>query len=208
MSAPDRFEAEQGGAVTPFRRRKDADQTRHDILLAAGHRFARAGYAAVRLKDIADDVGVTAPLIVRYFGSKESLFREVATDEGGPTIDKADLDGPLDSLGIRLAAMLVPYWLDRTFHFPAIALVRSLDFEEAKVLFAAEFTRRLLEPLAQVLPGPDAQLRAKLIAAQVMGVGLFGLGVLIEPDVAPPSAAELDRLIALFGSALQASISG
>jgi hypothetical protein len=41
-----------------------------------------------------------------------------------------------------------------------------------------------------------------------MGVGLFGLGVLIEPDVAPPSADELDRLIALFGSALQASISG
>lgn len=193
-------------AGSGLRRRRNSDATRHDILVAAGRRFARAGYAAVRLKDIADDVGITAPLVIRYFGSKEALFREVATDEGGPTIDRADLHGPMHTLGHRLAEVLVAYWLDRATNFPSIALVRSLDFEEAKTLFASEFTRRLLAPLTEALPGPDAELRARLIASQVMGIGLFGLGMLIEPDAPTPDTTELDRLIALFGAALQATI--
>ena len=197
----------QGVEEAPgLRRRRNSDATRHEILVAAGRRFARAGYAAVRLKDIADDVGVTAPLVIRYFGSKEALFRAVATDEGGPTIDRADLDGPRETLGHRLAELLVTYWLDRTTNFPSIALVRSLDFEEAKTLFLSEFTRRLLTPLTEVLPGPDAELRARLIAGQFMGIGLFGLGVLIEPDVSTPDAAQLDRLVALLGAALQATV--
>lgn len=192
--------------TSTLRPKRSSGETRHEILVAAGRRFARAGYAAVRLKDIAEDVGITAPLVNRYFGSKEALFREVARDEGGPTIDRADLDGPLDSLGHRIAAILVTYWLDRTTNFPSIALVRSLDFEEAKSLFAAEFARRLVTPLTEVLPGPDPNLRARLIASQAMGVGLFGLGVLLDPDVAAPGDAELRRLLALFGAALQASI--
>jgi AcrR family transcriptional regulator len=190
------------------RRRRNSDATRHEILLAAGRRFARAGYAAVRLKDIADDVGVTAPLVIRYFGSKEALFREVATDEGGPTIDRADLDGPRETLGHRLAVLLVAYWLDRARNFPSVALVRSLDFEEAKALFVSEFARRLLTPLSEALPGPDAALRARLVASQFMGIGLFGLGVLIEPDVSTPDEAQLDRMVGLFGAALQATIDG
>ena len=36
--------------------------------------------------------------------------------------------------------------------------------------------------------------------------GLFGLGMLIEPDAPRPDAAQLDRLVALFGAALQATI--
>ena len=206
MSTNDLAPARSHVIASNLRPRRNSDETRHEILVAAGRRFARAGYAAVRLKDIAHDVGITAPLVIRYFGSKEALIREVATDEGGPTIDRADLDGPLDSLGGRIATLLVAYWLDRTTNFPSIALVRSLDFEEAKTLFVDEFARRLVTPLADVLPGPDPDLRARLIASQVMGVGLFGLGVLLDPDVAAPGEAELRRLVALFGAALQATI--
>jgi AcrR family transcriptional regulator len=188
------------------RRKKCAEQTRRDILIAAGRRFARAGYAAVRLKDIADDVGVTAPLVIRYFGSKQALFREVARDESGPTIAMADLDGPLETLGQRLAAVVISYWLDPGAQFPSIALVRALEFDEAKSLFTAELTRRVVEPLSAVLQGPDAGLRASLIASQIMGFGMFDLGVLVEPDVAPPSDSEIEHLIILFGAALQAAI--
>ncbi|NMH97355.1 TetR/AcrR family transcriptional regulator [Pseudonocardia acidicola] len=188
------------------RRKKCAEQTQRDILVAAGRRFARAGYAAVTLKDIAADVGVTAPLLVRYFGSKRDLFREVAQAEPDPTIDTADLEGPLETLGRRLARLLVTYWLDPNVRFPAIALVRSLDVEEAKSLFAEEMNRRLVDPLAAVLPGSDARLRARLIAAQVVGAGLFALGVLLEPDAGPPAADEVEDIVALMGASLQAFI--
>lgn len=198
--------ATDGAWEHPPRRKKCAEQTRRDILVAAGRRFARAGYAAVRLKDIADDVGVTAPLVIRYFGSKQALFREVAQDEGGPTILTAELDGPLETLGQRLAAVVISYWLDPGVQFPSIALVRALEFDEAKNLFTTELARRIIEPISAILPGPDAELRARLIASQIMGFGMFDLGVLVEPDVAPPTDSEIERLIILFGAALQASI--
>jgi len=60
------------------KRSRNATKTRRDILDAAGQRFARAGYSHVTLKQIADDIGVTPALVVRYFGSKRSLFEDVA----------------------------------------------------------------------------------------------------------------------------------
>jgi AcrR family transcriptional regulator len=196
------------GDVRAPRPKKTSDQTRNDILSAAGRRFSRAGYVNVRLKDIADDVGVTAPLIIRYFGTKEALFREVAINETGPTIESVDLAGPLDSLGQRLAEMCVGYWLDRTANFPSIALIRSLDFEEAKGLFLAEFARRLICPLTEALPGPGAEIRAKLISAQFMGVGLFGLGLLTDPDAPLPNKTDQQRLVNMLARTLQVCING
>src|SRR6478752_297606 len=64
--------AHQPGAPSP--RRRDAAETRRLLLRAALHRFARQGYAATTVREIADDAGVTAALISRYFVSKEGLF--------------------------------------------------------------------------------------------------------------------------------------
>jgi AcrR family transcriptional regulator len=55
-------------------RRRDATDTRRRLLAAARRRFARDGYSATTVRDIADDVGVNIALINRYFGSKEGLF--------------------------------------------------------------------------------------------------------------------------------------
>ncbi|MCZ7373824.1 TetR/AcrR family transcriptional regulator [Micromonospora sp. WMMC250] len=56
------------------RRRRDATETRQLLLDAARQRFARDGYAATTVRDIADDAGVNVALISRYFSSKEGLF--------------------------------------------------------------------------------------------------------------------------------------
>jgi hypothetical protein len=40
-----------------------------------------------------------------------------------------------------------------------------------------------------------------------MGVGLFGLGLLTDPDAVPPGETERERLIELLAAALQISIS-
>ncbi|NGP77953.1 TetR/AcrR family transcriptional regulator [Balneolaceae bacterium YR4-1] len=50
---------------------------RGNILEAALDEFAGNGLAGARLKNIADDVGVTKAMIHYYFGSKENLFKEV-----------------------------------------------------------------------------------------------------------------------------------
>lgn len=44
---------------------------------AAARRFAREGYAAVALEDVASDAGATRGAVYHHFGSKEGLFRAV-----------------------------------------------------------------------------------------------------------------------------------
>ena len=59
---------------------RDRDRTaRARIRDAAIARFAEHGIAATRLKAIAEDVGVSQPLVIHHFGSKEGLRR--ACDE-------------------------------------------------------------------------------------------------------------------------------
>ena len=71
----------------PRPRRRDAASTRQLLLDAARRRFARDGYAATTVRDIADDAGVNVALISRYFDSKEGLFEAclaAAVDELAP----------------------------------------------------------------------------------------------------------------------------
>ena len=61
-------------STPPVTRRRDAAATRQLLLDAARQRFAREGYAATTVREIADDAGVNVALISRYFESKEGLF--------------------------------------------------------------------------------------------------------------------------------------
>src|SRR5260370_8154896 len=55
-------------------RPRNAIATREAILRAALIAFSRAGYDGAGVREIAQDAGVTAMLVNRYFGSKEALF--------------------------------------------------------------------------------------------------------------------------------------
>ncbi|WP_034344661.1 TetR/AcrR family transcriptional regulator [Deinococcus misasensis] len=52
-------------------------QRRNHIIQAAYHAIYQRGYASVTLADIAQQAGVAKGTLVYYFGSKESLFKEV-----------------------------------------------------------------------------------------------------------------------------------
>jgi TetR/AcrR family transcriptional regulator len=53
------------------------EQTRRAILQAAEECFAARGPAGASTREIAATAGVTQPLVLHYFGSKDALFREV-----------------------------------------------------------------------------------------------------------------------------------
>lgn len=61
----------------PRRRAVQAEQTRREILHAARGRFARDGYAATSLKDIATDAGVSVQTLYDSVGSKADLVRRL-----------------------------------------------------------------------------------------------------------------------------------
>jgi AcrR family transcriptional regulator len=52
-------------------------QRREQILDAATRAFARAGYTATKLEDIAAEAGITQVILYRHFESKSDLYRAV-----------------------------------------------------------------------------------------------------------------------------------
>jgi AcrR family transcriptional regulator len=56
------------------RRERARERARRDILESAARVFARRGYAAATLAELAEAAGYAAPSLYRYFGSKEEIF--------------------------------------------------------------------------------------------------------------------------------------
>lgn len=61
--------------------RRSAAEARDRILEATGKRLLQEGPSALRLQEIAADVGVSHPTILHHFGSREALVREVVERE-------------------------------------------------------------------------------------------------------------------------------
>ncbi|MCG5468553.1 TetR family transcriptional regulator [Micromonospora sp. LAH09] len=83
-------------------RRRDATETRQLLLDAARQRFARDGYAATTVRDIADDAGVNVALINRYFSSKEGLF-EACLRAAGDELRRTTGQTPADRVPEAIA---------------------------------------------------------------------------------------------------------
>ena len=58
-------------------KKKLVSESRQQILDAALGLFAQKGYAATTIREIVDAVGITAPSLYYYFGSKEGLYMEL-----------------------------------------------------------------------------------------------------------------------------------
>jgi AcrR family transcriptional regulator len=61
----------------PARRERAREHARRDILLAAAEVFARRGYAAATLAELAEAAGFAPPSLYRYFSGKEEMFRSL-----------------------------------------------------------------------------------------------------------------------------------
>jgi AcrR family transcriptional regulator len=150
------------------RRARDSAATRAAILTAARGQFAAVGYERAGLRDIAAVAGVNVALVARYFGSKEELFRRAVTDAFALG---ALLDGERPALGLRLASAVLQKESGGTLD-PLLALLRSASTEPAASLLRASLDQGFIRPLADWLGDESAEVRAGLIAAQLMGLAV------------------------------------
>jgi TetR/AcrR family transcriptional regulator len=110
-------------ASRPVARQARGDATRSAILSAAEQVFAEVGYAAARLEDVAQVVGIRRPSIVYYFPGKQQLYDEVEADiftamHQFVTERMQGANTPLDRL-----LGLVDAWLDFLVHRPTAARI-------------------------------------------------------------------------------------
>ena len=156
----------------PRGRRPGSSDTREAILAAARERFARHGYDRTRIRDVAEDAGVDAALVHYFFGSKDGLFVAAMQLPFRP----ADVIAPvlaegLDGLGERIVRRTLSVWDDAGSRAALLALVQGASAHPGAAEALRQFMRReLLARIAGVIVADRPQLRANLVASQVIGL--------------------------------------
>jgi AcrR family transcriptional regulator len=183
----------------PTPRPRDAEQTRADILRAARIAFATRGYTQAGIRDIAKEAGITAALVVRYFGSKRDLFLSAIASDGKLT---AVFEGERENLGQRVVQYLMTKPI-READTLSMMLLGAAD-EEIRELSTKNLQETLTRPLARWLGGPDAEARAVLILSVISGVWTYRVLLPIKPLSGTPDAA----VVSALASMLQGLIDG
>ncbi|MGV9890491.1 TetR/AcrR family transcriptional regulator [Streptomyces sp. NPDC003395] len=184
------------GAAAPARR--DAETTRADILRAARYLLARHPHADITLKAVAERAGVSAPLVLKYFGNKDALFARVMSFASDA---EALLDAPLDDLGRHMVRHVLVSQREQGAD-PILRIVFApLHGEHGEVL-RANFRGQVTARLAARLTGPDAALRAELAVATVLGLGVM-VGIARGDEV---RAMPVDDLVERYGPTVQAQL--
>ncbi len=166
-------------------------RTEAAILKAARDLFAEKGFERTTIRGVAAGAGVDPALVMQHFGSKENLFAAAsrwkddhgrivtATSDSLPSAALADLFDDFES-GDREAAT---------------ALMRNcLTHPSAARIMRDEVMCDRAAAIAGTMSGEDAELRAGLFSACMIGLGMARYLLEIEP-VASASREELHRLM-------------
>ncbi|MFE9452844.1 TetR family transcriptional regulator [Streptomyces sp. NPDC006739] len=185
-------------AQSPAPVRRDAEVTKAAILKAARQLLARHAHADITLKAVAKRAGVSAPLVLKYFGNKDALFARVMSFD----TDAADLlDAPLEDLGRHMVRHVVASQRERGSDPLLRIAFAPLHGDHGDVL-RANFRAQVTERLADRLPGPDAGLRAELAVATLVGLGVM-YGIARGPHL---HAADITAIADRYGPAVQAQL--
>ncbi|APR81105.1 Transcriptional regulator, TetR family protein [Minicystis rosea] len=138
--------------------------------------FSKLGYAKASIRDIAADAGITAALVVRYFGSKEKLFDQAVAEafDLGETFATTDRG----KLGEAIAAQL--FSAQQDVDLTAMMLLAATDPSvnaRARRLAHA----RMLQPMAKLIGGPGAERRAAMILSVATGIWFYRFKLPLKP---------------------------
>ncbi|OOC55107.1 MULTISPECIES: TetR/AcrR family transcriptional regulator [Nocardiopsis] len=179
--------------MTPTRRR-DKAATRAALLDAARLRFARHGYDGTGVREIAADAGVDPALVFRYFGSKKELYAQAVR----PEIPEGLADGTDRSAAVLADTLLhevvLADWDEYGGEHPLLVMLRSSGRAEVREQLRAQLCDGYLRQFAERLPGTSPELRAEMLGALLLGLGVMR-SVVGSPAL---NAASPERTRALF----------
>ena|GEM_PF-1752374 len=126
------------------------------IFQAATELFCKNGYSGTRMTDIANAVGVTKPIIYRYFSSKEELFGEwvdliLAQERHELASLLANFDCPLRETTKSILDRSLRGLGNQTMMAPwRIALVEAENFPNISKLICSRFKDPLLTAIEEL----------------------------------------------------------
>jgi AcrR family transcriptional regulator len=144
-------------------KRRNAPQTKGNILAAAQQAFAEHGYAQTGIRDIAALADISSPLLLRYFGSKAGLFEAAL-------IDAMRVEALFGAERAKFGEHLTSLFMDDKLDIKAPSIIAlSTGHADARDIAARATEQHVIEPLAKWLGAPDAHARATQIVMTAMG---------------------------------------
>jgi AcrR family transcriptional regulator len=138
--------------ATQSARRLPRIERREQIIAAATRAFAKAGFAATNLDDIAAEAGVSRAILYRHFDSKTDLYQAVLDTACGRLITATGGDQFTETsiAGLLQAAAADPAGFRLLFHHAA----REPEFRQAMDQFHTDMTTVAHKYLAAQIPDP------------------------------------------------------
>ncbi|WP_348980504.1 TetR family transcriptional regulator [Polyangium sp. 15x6] len=173
------------------------------MLDSARAAFTRAGYDGVGVREIATGAGVTAMLVNRYFGSKESLFAEVVdvtlSRPGILTREITTMGHDVAALARHISAALVDATSPTGTPLDGfLIMLRSASSPQAAAILRDKFEAHFEHRLVPALPGDAARERASLMLALIAGLQLMRQ-VIAMPSLTGADPCTLEKQVeALF----------
>jgi AcrR family transcriptional regulator len=201
------------------RRRRSAGVAREEILDAAQRLLSQGGPDAIRLQDIANDVGIAHPTILHHFGSRNGLIEALdaraihALTDDVARILQSDKGPPAGELIERVAetmdqqglAQLIAFWAMREPGEPS-----SLDGTDPAAL-VADVSKLIRGRLEQVEGVEADRLEAISFRVRLAVFAMFGqalIGDALSPVTVKERDAERHRFRQWLSELLLERVSG
>jgi len=177
------------------RRRRSAEEARREILDAAQQRLTQGGPEAVRLQDVAGDVGISHPTVLHHFGSREGLLDALSQRAVQGLAE--DLLGKLRA--VDLSTML--HRVEQTFGDDGFARLLAWNVLSGRTQ-PDDIRDQLIKHVAESELGEDAplakteQYREILFRIRLSALALFGealIGPLLTRSAGLNDDAEVHR---------------
>jgi AcrR family transcriptional regulator len=184
-------------------RRPGTNETREAILAAARDAFAAHGYEKATIRAIAREAGVDPALVHHFYGSKEDVFKAAVSNVLAPIAEAMagvghGTDPRVSSQ--RLARVLVGLWEREPTKGALVGAVRAaVTSETAAGLLRGIVQEHAIAAVAASTSQPDAELRANLIGATMVGVTVARQILALEPIA---SLSE-DALVGVLAGAIE-----
>lgn len=192
--------------MTRTGRRPGDSGTRDSILTAAKQAFGTQGYGGTSMRGIARAAGVDPALVLHFFGSKDGLFEaalELPLDPAA--VVAALLAGDVEGLGERVVRTFLGVWDATPGQGPMLAMLRSaVSHDDSAAKLRELLLRVILRPVAVGAGAGEPDLRAALLASQVVGLAVTRYVLRLEPV----ASASADQLAPLLGPTLQRYLTG
>lgn len=171
---------------------RKGQRTRRRIIETARVVFAEVGYDRATIRAIAAEADVDKSSIIKYFGTKEALFREAVHWD----IPVAEMTtGDAGETAANYARRMLTAWAADPDSPMSVLLRTSMTSDDAADILRAHITAQAIDTVSATIDAPDARLRAALVGAMLMGIASqkYILGI---PDLADADVEEILRLVA------------